>query len=292
MSDEGMQMTASYADRLAVVMGAGSGIGAALAERLAAEGATVVATDIDAARIGDVVERMVADGGRAFARTVDVADAASVDALAEELFAEHDHVDLLINNAGLQTAGPVWEADPARWEQMMRVNIDGVFHGIRFFVPRMLATGRPATVVNLSSVGGAAIVPFQSSYVASKHAVLALTECLHQELQLVGAPIQVSVVLPSYVRTRIFVDAQRVAPTGNDLAAAYFDRMEQIGQEQGKSPAEAAAAILAGVAGGDFWVFTDDAAGQRVLTLRAEQLAGLRRPPDARPRLREMGLDV
>lgn len=283
---------ATYEGKVAVVVGAGSGIGEALAQRLAADGATVAVVDIDLARAQAVVAAITAAGGRAVAKGADVADAVAMDALAEDLFAEFGHIDLLINNAGLQTPGLIWEADPARWNQMMQVNINGIFHGVRFFVPRMLATGKPATVVNLSSVGGATIVPFQSSYVASKHAVLALTECLHQELQLIDAPIQVSVVLPTYVRTRIFTDAQSIAPASNDLATAYFDRMQQIGQELGKTPEEAAEVILEGVAAGKFWIFTDDAAGERVLTARAAQLAAQNPPPDARPRLREMGLEV
>ncbi|MFE7244038.1 SDR family NAD(P)-dependent oxidoreductase [Streptomyces sp. NPDC057580] len=281
-----------FAAGTAVVTGAGAGIGEGLARCLAGYGMHVVVADVDGGRAGQVAEAILRAGGSATDAVVDVADPAAVDALAEDAFARFGGVDVLINNAGLQSAGLMWEIDVDRWQRLMTVNVDGVFHGIRAFVPRMLQAGRPAVVANLSSVGGVGIVPFQSPYIVSKHAVQALTECLRQELDMLGAPIQVSVVLPHFVRSRIFVDAQEAAPSGNQQADAYFAWMQSVGATSALTLAEAAAHILDGIAAGDFWVFSDDDAGRRFTSERAAQLADLALPWDPRERLRGIGVEV
>jgi NAD(P)-dependent dehydrogenase (short-subunit alcohol dehydrogenase family) len=276
----------------AVVTGAGSGLGEGLATVLGELGMHVIAVDIDVARAEAIALTIRDAGGQATARALDVTDAGAVDALAEEIFATHAGVDLLFNNAGVETAGLSWEISPRRWRQVLDVNVQGVVNGVCAFVPRMLQANRPAVVANTSSVGGVSIAPFQAPYVVSKHAVTALTECLHQELALQEAPIQVSVVLPYYVRTRIFLDAQAAAPSENPLATAFFDYMQRTSEKSALDPKEAAEHIIEGIARGDFWVFSHDEAGAEYMRLRAAQLAALDPPTDFTDRLRALGLPL
>jgi NAD(P)-dependent dehydrogenase (short-subunit alcohol dehydrogenase family) len=281
-----------FREGTAVVTGGGSGLGQGLAAHLGALGMHVVVADIDGDRAAMVAEGVRRGGGNASAHALDVADPAAVEQLAAETFAAYGGVELLFNNAGIETAGLGWEIPTERWHRVLAVNVNGVIHGINAFVPRMLKAGRRAVVANTASVGGVSVVPFQAPYVVSKHAVVALTECLHQELAMVGAPIQVSAVLPYYVQTRIFLDAQTAAPSGNAMADAYFNYMQRHSEIAALDPRVAAERILEGVARGDFWVFSDDAAGERFMRARGAQLAGLQPPPDAENRLRAAGLCV
>ncbi len=149
------------------------------------------------------------------------------------MFARHGSVEMLVNNAGVESAGLLWEIDRDRWRRLMQINVDGVFYCLRSFVPRMIEVGTPSCIANLSSVGGLNSVAVQSPYIVSKHAVLAMTECLHQDLSIVGAPIQVSAVIPHSIRSDIFVSAQRQAPTANATANAVFAAMQRDNVEKG-----------------------------------------------------------
>ena len=276
-----------FAHGTAVVTGSGSGIGEGLARQLAGLGMTVIVVDVDRGRAQHVAGSINHGGGAALAISADVTEYQQVDALAQRVFDEHGGVDLLINNAGLQASGLSWEIDLSRWKQLMAVNVDGVFHGVRAFLPRMIARGVPAVVANLSSVGGVGIVPFQSPYIASKHAVQAFTECVRQEVDLLGLPIQVSAVLPHFVRSRIFQDNPA---SGHPQADAYFEWMQSVNSTTAMTPDEAAVHILEGLAEGRFWVFTDDEAGRRFTDQRSEQLGALALPPDPSERLRGIGV--
>ena len=117
-------------------------------------------------------------------------------------------VRLLVNNAGVEQFGYLWDTPVANWNRVVDVNVSGVFHGVRAFLPKMIAAGTPAWVWNLSSIGGVAAVPLQAPYIMSKHAVLALTECLRLEVQLAGHDhIRVQAVLPGAVASNIFESA-------------------------------------------------------------------------------------
>lgn len=256
----------------AVVTGAGAGIGEGLVRHLATLGMWVVVADVDERRAAAVAGALRADGLRASAHTVDVSDPAALEELAETTYADHGSVELLVNNAGVELGGRVWETDVDRWRRLMSVNLDGVFHGVRAFLPRMLRQGSPATVANVASVGAVTTLPQQGAYVASKHAVLALTECLHQEVAETGAPVQVSAVLPTWVRTRIFEDALAAGPLGSPEAQRFLESMGTSVVERGMAPDEAAERILEGLARGDFWVFTDAERGEELRAARGRRL--------------------
>ncbi|MEU1525462.1 SDR family NAD(P)-dependent oxidoreductase [Nocardia rhamnosiphila] len=281
-----------FSDGTAVVTGAAAGIGEGLAQRLGDLGMFVVAADIDGARAASVAADIVARGGRAEGYRVDVGDRGEVAAMAEAVFATHGSVELLINNAGVESSGLLWEIDDDRWRRVMQINVDGVFNCLKAFVPRMLEAGTPACIANLSSVGGLNTVAVQSPYIVSKFAVQAMTECLHQDLSILGAPIQVSAVVPHSIRSQIFLAAQREAPSADPIANAVFDAMQRDNVEKGLDPLEAATHMIEQIARGDFWVFSDDELCTAAATRRGEQLRTLSAPSDPRTMLARMGVPL
>ncbi|WP_141576570.1 SDR family NAD(P)-dependent oxidoreductase [Actinomadura sp. WMMA1423] len=277
-----------FAGGTAVVTGGAAGIGEGFVRHLAGLGMNVVIADLDTAGAERLAGELGGGPGAVVAAHADVTDADAVSMLAQQVFARFGSVELLVNNAGLETAGPLWEIPDARWRQLMSVNVDGVFHSVRAFLPRMIELGRPAVVANMSSVGGVSSAPLQAPYIVSKHAVLALTECLHQEVALAGAPIRISAILPYSVRSSIFTSAQASAPTGHPVAARLFDAMQAANAAAGMDPVEAAAHMTDALAAGDFWVFSDDGAGIASLRARADQLAHRAPPPDPHMLLAEI----
>ncbi|HEV3266744.1 MAG TPA: SDR family NAD(P)-dependent oxidoreductase [Acidimicrobiales bacterium] len=192
--------------RVAVVTGAGSGIGAALCRRMGAEGMTVVAADID----GDAA-RVTAESIGGHPVQVDVSDASSVRALADESFSRFGQVDLLCNNAGVFQSGRAWEPSLDDWNWSLGVNLMGVVHGLSSFLPRMIDQGTDGHVVNTSSVAALVSGPLTAPYIVSKAAVFSLTECLAHDLASIGSGIGASVLVPSAVDTGIARSA-RVRP--------------------------------------------------------------------------------
>jgi NAD(P)-dependent dehydrogenase (short-subunit alcohol dehydrogenase family) len=193
------EFDSGFRDRVVVITGGASGIGRALGERFAAEGARVVLADIER----DQLERTASELGKNAAGevvpiAVDVTDPASVEALAAAVFERFGAVHVLINNAGVgaPSAKP-WETTPNDWRWVHSVNVFGVAYGIQAFVPRMIASGEPGYVVNTSSGDGAINpLPGASVYAASKAAVATLTECLATQLAADGARIGVALFLP------------------------------------------------------------------------------------------------
>ena len=278
-------MSTVVADRfgsgVAVVTGAGSGLGAAMAEHLAAQGVHVVVTDIDRERADAVAAACVADGGSAEAHRLDVADGDQVDALFAALWAKYGDVDLVVSNAGIESGDRVLDMTPAQWRAVLAVNTDGAFHCARSAVGRMADQERPGVLAIVASTGAVTSLPYQSAYVASKHAALALAQCLDLELHAAETPVQVSALLPNWVRTRIFDDVRRGGVPAHPDARATFERMAASVQEHGMDPHRAAELLLAAVARGDFWCFTDPERTTQLFEERARTLLDLR--PPARP---------
>jgi NAD(P)-dependent dehydrogenase (short-subunit alcohol dehydrogenase family) len=185
--------------KVAVVTGAGSGIGRGLVRRFVAEGMRVVAADIEATALAETVDGLA--GTSSF--VTDVADFAAVDALAEHAFETFGSADVLCNNAGVFAGGFMWERPPSDFEWTLGVNLWGILNGIRAFVPRMLAAGTEAHIVNTVSMAGMCTNAFSGPYTVSKFAALAATECLAHDLRAIGAPVKVSAVVPAAVDTRI-----------------------------------------------------------------------------------------
>jgi NAD(P)-dependent dehydrogenase (short-subunit alcohol dehydrogenase family) len=201
--------------------------------------------------------------------------------LAEITHARLGPVRLLVNNAGIETTGRLWEITPERWRQVLAVNVDGVFHGIRAFMPHMLAAGLPAQVVNLSSIGGITVAGNQTPYIVSKHAVRVISECLALELLEQPADVGVSVVLPGAVRSRIFEDAENA--TGSETGARHLEQMRELLATQGISAKRAATTILDGVRARRFWIYTHPQLAANLLRARADQLVSQRPPAPSVP---------
>jgi NAD(P)-dependent dehydrogenase (short-subunit alcohol dehydrogenase family) len=237
----------------AAVTGAASGIGEGIARSAAALGLDLLIGDVAEERLGAVAESIAAGGTKVVTRTVDVSDPAAVEAFAAAAFAEFDRVRVVVNNAGIEATGRIWETSPETFERVVRVNLLGTFNGLRAFVPRLLEQGSEASIVNLSSMAALMSGPsLQAAYNASKHGVQALTETLFLELAEVGAPISVHVVNPGPVATRIFSGSA----VEGAVAEAAHEEFVALTTERGMTGLEAGEIVLDGVARGEFWIST------------------------------------
>lgn len=195
--------------RVAVITGAGSGLGRELAKLCAGEHMKLVLADVDAKGLEET--KALVSGVESITRRCDVSKRGELDALADAAYEAFGQANLLFNNAGVAASGPVWTSTPEEWEWVMGVNLMGVVHGIQAFVPRMLKQGEPAHIVNTGSLAGLTSVPGSSVYCVSKHGVVTLSECLHHDLQIASADIGVSVLCPAFFATGI-ADSERNRP--------------------------------------------------------------------------------
>jgi NAD(P)-dependent dehydrogenase (short-subunit alcohol dehydrogenase family) len=223
--------------KVAVVTGGGSGIGRATARLLARHGAKVHVADIKEETAQTVVGELEAAGGEGAAHALDVSDPDAVERFAAAVFAADAHVDVLHNNAGIGFGGTIEATTIEDWQRVIAVNLLGVAYGCQAFVPRMLAQGRPASVINTASQAGITPAPKMAPYCASKYGVVGLTESLNVELSKRG--IHFSAICPGIIDTPIVATGimrGEVAALQGKLAAFYDKR--------GASPDEVAEAVL------------------------------------------------
>lgn len=265
-----------FAGGVAVITGAGAGIGMGLAKRAAALGMTVVVTDVSQDRADRVASEIKVAGGIAEARVVDVAQPEELDQLAEQVFARHGSVRLLINNAGIETFGYSWEIPAARWDLTVDINIRGIIHGVRAFVPRMLATGQEGWIANLSSIGAFGMMPTQTAYIMSKHAIQSFNEGLFLELQHIGAPLHVASVIPGMLKTSIFDAAAGYGEP--EAASRHRATMRAMAASHGMDLDEGCKLILEQVAANRFWVSTQPEMTGQVVADRIAYLSTQREP--------------
>ncbi len=200
-----------FQGKVAVITGGASGLGRAMAERFAREGMSIVLADVEPNALAKAEAEMKAAGAKVIGVRTDVSKAAEVEALAQKTLAAFGAVHLVANNAGVAEGGNVWDNTVADWEWVLGVNMWGVIHGVRVFTPIMLAQGSEGHIINTASVAGLLSPPGMGIYCVSKHAVVALSECLHQDLALKTDKVKCSVLCPAYVPTGI-ADSGRNRP--------------------------------------------------------------------------------
>jgi NAD(P)-dependent dehydrogenase (short-subunit alcohol dehydrogenase family) len=229
-----------FEGRVAVITGAGGGFGQAFARRAAQLGMRLVLADVQRDALDAIVDELRESGVAVLAEVVDVAVEAQVARLADRAFAEYGAVNLLMNNAGVGCGGYLWENTGHDWQWVLGVNLMGVAHGVRHFVPRMLAAearGEPGHIVNTASMAGWLSPPLMGVYNASKHAVVTLTETLYHDLRLAQSGLGVTLLCPAFV------------PTG--IAQSHRNRPEALGDTaRSQSKALAQASLEKAVAGG------------------------------------------
>jgi NAD(P)-dependent dehydrogenase (short-subunit alcohol dehydrogenase family) len=245
-------------DVVAVVSGAGSGIGRAMAEACARRGAVVAVIDIDLDGAEETAVGIRAAGGRATAYQGDVTDLAALQVLAEKVETELGGVNITFNNAGVFTAGPLDRTRPNDFDWVFEVNVRGVYNAVVSWLPalrRSAAAGKLAHIVNTGSENSIAVPtmgPF-SAYTATKHAVLGMTECLRRDLK--GDGVNVSIVCPGVVSTNLW-NAKRARPDrfgGAKVAqATASDALDA-----GRSPEDTVQTLFEGLDQGEFLIVTD-----------------------------------
>lgn len=282
----------SFAGRTAVVTGAASGIGRALAERFVAEGMNVVLADVEAGALAAAVEAIGGGGGSVVGVRTDVTDVASVEALLAVSTEAFGNVHVLCNNAGVgPPAEPqLWLNTPNDWRWTFAVNVFGVANGLTVFLPHMVGHGEPGHVVNTSSPdGGIVAMPNAAVYASSKAAVVTMTECLHHQLATLGSAIGASVLLPSggLLLTGMWTaDRNRPAAFERErprsrpgLSAADFRKlMAKQGREVPVLPVEEVAGwVVDGIRADRFWLLPDGHLDDEVRA-RAAAIIDRRRP--------------
>lgn len=275
-----MSARETFSGGIAVITGAGAGIGAGLARHASQLGMTVVLADVDVNATAALREELCAAGGSAVDVICDVRDPDAVQQLADRTYRDLGPVRLLVNNAGVEQFGYLWDTPVANWRRVIDINVSGVFHGVRAFLPKMMASTEQAWVWNLSSVGGVLAAPLQGPYILSKHAVLALTECLYLDVQSAGHHnhIHVQAVLPGAVVSNIFESAGGVDSDATDAAIAEQQRraMHEV-KARAMDPLAAAATIFEQAAERGFYLLTQQSVGA-AMAERANVLAA-QRPP-------------
>jgi NAD(P)-dependent dehydrogenase (short-subunit alcohol dehydrogenase family) len=248
---------------VAVVTGAASGIGYAMAERFAAEGMRVVLADVEDDALARAEEALRGMGATVVAVPTDVADAAAVEALAAATLRAFGAVHVVCNNAGVGVVGgTLWEQSLADWQWVMGVNLWGVIHGVRTFVPILLAQDSEGHIVNTASSAG--LVPGPGGvggYPVAKFGVVALSEVLALELAVRTPKVKVSVLCPNLVNTRL-MDADRNRPAALRSApteaeppgAAQFRQALRERMAAGLAPARVADAVVAAIQAERFYV--------------------------------------
>lgn len=208
-----------FAGKVAVITGGASGIGRAIAEWCVRAGARVVLADIEEGPLRESEAELKAMGGSVLSVRTDVSKRAEVEALARQAFDAFGNVHLLFNNAGVAAGGAPWEATWNDWEWVIGVNLWGAIHGVKVFTPLMLAQNTACHIVNTASTVGLIVGGGSAPYAVTKHAVVALSECLYLALQQRNSAVKVSVLCPGLTRTNIGnVERNRPAELRNEPA--------------------------------------------------------------------------
>jgi NAD(P)-dependent dehydrogenase (short-subunit alcohol dehydrogenase family) len=238
---------------VAVITGGASGIGRGIGLAFADAGTHVVVADVDLEAAERIAAEIADRGVRSLAVRTDVARAEAVEALADVAYQAFGVVNVLCNNAGVGAMGLLDEVSEGDWHWVLSVNVGGIYHGVRAFVPRMKAQGAPAHIVNTASEHGLGVPSGQlAAYTASKHAVLGLSDVMRRYY---AGSIGVSVLCPGMVATQIW-NAARNRPEEHGGAVHLPARVGRLWQRQGMDPLAVGQRVVEGVRRGDFFILT------------------------------------
>jgi len=285
-----------FAGKTAVITGGASGVGRCLAEQLAAAGARIALADIDAGKLAAVAQDIAtATGAEVAPFTVDVTKESSVDALADAVFGRFGAVHLLFNNAGVglgEAQKALWTLPVNDWRWGIDVNVMGVVHGIKAFVPRMLSGGEEGVVINTSSTnGGLRSLPNTPIYAATKAAVTSISEVLYQQLVREGGKLRAAILFPGPHTVNTGILASRlVRPSeyanAEPEAPVAYRTMEDLLKTTGlqmklTEPEEVASFAIAGVRAGRFWLIPESEDNDRLIRRRTDEIIARQDPASA-----------
>lgn len=274
-----------FREKVAVITGGASGIGYAIAERCIKEGMKVVVADIEKVALTQTEKVLKSRGANIIGVQTDVSKAKDVEALAQKTLDAYGAVHLLFNNAGVDEHGTIWERTLADWQWVIGVNLWGVIHGVRVFVPIMLEQNTEGHIVNTASMLGLISAPGMGIYKVAKHGVVSLSETLYHELAQAGSKIKVSVLCPGFVNTRI-TDAVRNRPAElqndpiKDKRDPEYDKEEQLIRQKvqdGMSPNQVANCVFDAIIDEKFYILTHPELKNRV-RIRMEDILLERNP--------------
>lgn len=278
-------MLTEFDGKVAVVTGAASGIGRAMCEKFATLGMRIVMADVEADRLRQAAEQIEATGADVLAVTTDVSRPDELSQLAESTLEHFGKVHVLCNNAGVFAGGLTWDAIGSDWEWVLGVNLYGVLHGIRAFVPIMLEQNEPGHVVNTCSMAGLINTPFSGAYNVSKHAALSLTETLYHELRMKQSPIGCSALCPELIRTGI-ANSDRNRPVylkrPDDAGTPEMEIVEDAIRssiEAGLDPSVMAERVYEGIKEDRFYLLADEGTNWDAACLARLEDIRLRRNP-------------
>jgi short-subunit dehydrogenase len=233
-----------------LVTGAASGIGLECARAFAGRGANLIISDINATALENVRAEIAATGVQCFARTCDVSREDSVEEFAAAVQQSVGPVDVLVNNAGVAYLGNFEQTPLSEWRRILDINVLGIVHCIRAFLPAMRKAGGTRKIVNVASTAGFAPMPNMSAYAASKHAVVGLSEVLAMELH--DTDISVLVVCPGIINTAIV----HVSPTASGMSPAQIQKLQKYYEDEGCHPSLVAADVVRSIERDDLFLFT------------------------------------
>ena len=279
-----------FAGKVAVITGGASGIGRAIAQWGVRNGMKVVVADIEQGALDRAAAELKALGGSVLPIQADVARRSEVESLADRAFDTFGEVHLLFNNAGVAAGGSPWEATWNDWEWAIGVNLWGVIHGVKVFLPRMLAQNAECHIINTASSAGLTAGGFSAPYVVTKHAVVALSECLYLTLQQRNAPVAVSVLCPGLVHTNIG-NAERNRPQALKNEPAPLSPQMQAGKAVFETliaasmpPDQVAEIVFDAIGKKQFYILTHPE-WVEVIRLRTTKMLALENPEDSGPTL-------
>ena len=275
-----------FRDKVAVITGGAGGIGLGMAERFAKEGMKIVLADVEEKALIQAERELRNKGTTVLSVVTDVSKSRDVEELARRTIDAFGAVHLLCNNAGVSVRTTIWEGTVNDWQWVMGVNLWGVIHGVRTFIPIMLGQTAESHIVNTASLAGLTSFPGIGIYKVTKFGVVTLSETLYHELKSRGANIKVSVLCPGFVKTR-FSDSERNRPTEllNDYKEELSPEAEKRRQawrqgvtQHGMTPKQVADCVIEAIRAEKFYILADASEAKAQVTLRMEDILQERNP--------------